>query len=251
MTGETPSTDTTPSTAEGHERFTVDTAREMFSFRGKSPTGEGVDVSIVRKHYHPDVRFRDAIQKVQGRDAVIEMLLRFPQRCKELRCIVHRAVQEGNVIFVEWTTEMVITAGSPPSPTTACSRLVARRRRPGHRPPRLLRSLGRHDRLVPAGVEGVPQHRPPHGVSLRRTRSGPRAHRGELDHPCRHQPERADQMPHAFVTGASGFVGSEVAIQLCNAGWKVTASRRSTSGTRVSMTTRSSGWRPTCSTPTG
>ncbi|MEZ5171245.1 MAG: NAD-dependent epimerase/dehydratase family protein [Acidimicrobiia bacterium] len=38
-------------------------------------------------------------------------------------------------------------------------------------------------------------------------------------------------MPHAFVTGASGFVGSEVAIQLCDAGWKVTASRRATSNT--------------------
>lgn len=39
-------------------------------------------------------------------------------------------------------------------------------------------------------------------------------------------------MPTAFVTGASGFVGSEVAIQLCDAGWRVIASRRSTSGTR-------------------
>lgn len=38
-------------------------------------------------------------------------------------------------------------------------------------------------------------------------------------------------MAHAFVTGASGFVGSEVAMQLCDAGWRVTASRRSTSST--------------------
>ncbi len=35
----------------------------------------------------------------------------------------------------------------------------------------------------------------------------------------------------AFVTGASGFVGSEVAIQLCDAGWEVTAARRATSNT--------------------
>ncbi|MEZ5171244.1 MAG: nuclear transport factor 2 family protein [Acidimicrobiia bacterium] len=88
--------------------FTVDTARDMFSFRGKSPTGEGVDVSIVRRHYHPEVRFRDAIQEIHGRDAVIEMLLRFPQRCQELRCTVHEAMQQGNVIVVEWTTETVI-----------------------------------------------------------------------------------------------------------------------------------------------
>lgn len=38
-------------------------------------------------------------------------------------------------------------------------------------------------------------------------------------------------MPTAFVTGASGFVGSEVAIQLCDAGWRVLAARRSTSST--------------------
>lgn len=104
--------------------FTVDTAREMFSFRGKSATGEGVDVSIVREHYHPDVVFRDAIQKVQGRDAVIEMLLRFPQRCKELRCIVHRVAQDGNVIFVEWTTEMKIRDRIPELADDGVSRLV-------------------------------------------------------------------------------------------------------------------------------
>ncbi len=104
--------------------FTVDTAREMFSFRGKSDSGEGVDVSIVREHYHPDVVFRDAIQRVQGRDAVIEMLLRFPQRCKELRCIVHRVAQEGNVIFVEWTTEMKIRDRIPELADDGVSRLV-------------------------------------------------------------------------------------------------------------------------------
>ena len=40
-------------------------------------------------------------------------------------------------------------------------------------------------------------------------------------------------MPTAFVTGASGFVGSEVAIQLCESGWQVIASRRSTSSTQA------------------
>ncbi len=106
------------------ERFTADTARKMFSFRGKSETGEGVDTSIVRKHYHPDVRFRDAIQEVHGRDAVIEMLLRFPQRCKELRCTVHRVMQEGDVIFVEWTTEMVINSRIPTLADDGCTRLL-------------------------------------------------------------------------------------------------------------------------------
>lgn len=33
-------------------------------------------------------------------------------------------------------------------------------------------------------------------------------------------------MPHAFITGATGFVGSEIALQLLDAGWDVTATRR-------------------------
>jgi len=40
-------------------------------------------------------------------------------------------------------------------------------------------------------------------------------------------------MPTAFVTGASGFIGSEVARQLIDAGWQVTASRRASSKTKM------------------
>jgi limonene-1,2-epoxide hydrolase len=65
-----------------------------------------VDVSIIRQHYHPDVRFQDAIQVVHGKDAVIEMMLRFPKRVAELSCTVHEAVQKDDVIFVEWSMHM-------------------------------------------------------------------------------------------------------------------------------------------------
>ncbi len=88
------------------ERFTVETARQMFEFRGKTPSEEGVDVSIIRDHYHPDVRFQDAIQVVHGKDAVIEMMLRFPKRVAELSCTVHQAVQKDDIIFVEWSMDM-------------------------------------------------------------------------------------------------------------------------------------------------
>lgn len=105
------------------ERFDVEKARQLFSVRGKSASGQGVDVSIIREHYHPDVEFRDAIQAVHGRDAVIEMMLRFPQRCHELRCIVHEAVQVGDVIFVEWTTEMRFRPKFPWAANHGASRL--------------------------------------------------------------------------------------------------------------------------------
>jgi len=88
------------------ERFDAEMARQMFSFRGKNRSGEGVDMSIVREHYHPDVRFQDAIQVIHGKDAVIEMMLRFPKRVAELSCTVHEAAQKGDVIFVEWSMDM-------------------------------------------------------------------------------------------------------------------------------------------------
>jgi hypothetical protein len=97
-----PTTDPAPTPA----RFDADMARQMFSFRGKSAEGEGVDVSIIRTHYHSDVRFQDAIQVVEGRDAVIEMMLRFPKRVAELSCTVHAALQQDDLIVVEWSMDM-------------------------------------------------------------------------------------------------------------------------------------------------
>lgn len=99
--------------SEPRKPFTAETAREMFSVRAKSPNGEGVDVTLVRTYYHPDVHFRDAIQDCHGRDEVIEMLLRFAQKCKELRVFVHNVVQDGPVIFVEWRMEIVVNPRLP------------------------------------------------------------------------------------------------------------------------------------------
>jgi hypothetical protein len=87
-------------------RFDAELARRMFSFRGKSAEGEGVDVSIIREHYHPDVRFQDAIQVVEGREGVVEMMLRFPGRVAELSCTVHAALQQDDLIIVEWSMDM-------------------------------------------------------------------------------------------------------------------------------------------------
>ncbi len=86
--------------------LTLDKARQLFSFRGKSKVGEGVDMQLVRTHYHPQVHFKDAIQELDGKEAVIEMLQRFPQRCDDLRCTVEMAIQQDNVIVIEWLMTM-------------------------------------------------------------------------------------------------------------------------------------------------
>jgi alkylhydroperoxidase family enzyme len=96
----------TPDSASKPARFDADLASRMFSFRGKTDEGEGVDVSIIREHYHPEVRFQDAIQVVEGRDGVIEMMLRFPKRVAELSCTVHTALQQDDLIIVEWSMDM-------------------------------------------------------------------------------------------------------------------------------------------------
>lgn len=86
--------------------LTLDKAKQIFSFRGKSAAGEGVDMQLIRDHYHPDVHFQDAIQTIEGKDAVLEMLIRFPQRCDSLRCEVHSAMQQGPLMFIEWSMTM-------------------------------------------------------------------------------------------------------------------------------------------------
>lgn len=89
--------------------LTLEEAKKLFSFRGKSIIGEGVDIQLVRTHYHPQVHFKDAIQELHGKEAVIEMLQRFPQRCDDLRCEVNMAIQHENVLVIEWFMTMRVS----------------------------------------------------------------------------------------------------------------------------------------------
>jgi hypothetical protein len=58
---------------------------------------------LIERHYHPDVRFQDPIQQVQGRSAFIEMSERLVERCSELGAKVNDAAQTGDIIFLQWT----------------------------------------------------------------------------------------------------------------------------------------------------
>ena len=83
--------------------MTVETARQLFERLDKN---EPADLSLVHQYYHPDVRFQDPIQEVEGRSEFIEMSERLFARCKELRSRANEVAQSGDVIFVQWTMEM-------------------------------------------------------------------------------------------------------------------------------------------------
>ena len=86
-------------------RMDLETARGLFD----AMSSEGpADFSLVDQYYHPDVRFQDPIQQLQGRDAFIEMTETLVRRCKELRARVNDAAQTGDLIFLQWTMEMKI-----------------------------------------------------------------------------------------------------------------------------------------------
>ena len=98
----------------------LETARQLF---GEMSADGEADFGLIETYYHPDVRFRDPIQALEGRAAFIEMSERLVKRCRELRAHVNDAAQTGNVIMLQWTMEMKLG----PTPLTrieGCTKLT-------------------------------------------------------------------------------------------------------------------------------
>lgn len=98
----------------------LETARQLF---GEMEPDAEPDFSLIETYYHPQVRFRDPIQALEGREAFIEMSRRLASRCRELRAQVNDAAQTGNVIMLQWTMEMKLG----PTPLTrieGCTKLT-------------------------------------------------------------------------------------------------------------------------------
>ena len=115
--GDDPDTLTRPTAPTG---FDLEKARQLF--QDMDPDAEP-DFSLIETYYHPQVRFRDPIQALEGRDAFIEMSKRLARRCSELRAHVNDATQTGNVIMLQWTMEMKLG----PTPLTrieGCTKLT-------------------------------------------------------------------------------------------------------------------------------
>jgi SnoaL-like domain len=90
-------------------------------YRGK----EGVDWSGLLPYYDEDIVFKDSIQEIRGMAAFTAMTERLARRSRDLKYVIHCALMEGNLIFVEW--EMVISYKKyPTSSVYGASRITLR-----------------------------------------------------------------------------------------------------------------------------
>jgi limonene-1,2-epoxide hydrolase len=65
------------------------------------------DWSHIFPYYHDDIIFRDPIQKVEGKDAFIDMCNRLTKRCESLNMKISSIAANENVIFMEWEMTMI------------------------------------------------------------------------------------------------------------------------------------------------
>ena len=71
------------------------------------------DWSHILPYYHADIKFRDSVQELHGKDNFVAMTERLAQRSKDLKMSIVNAAREGNVFFLEW--EMTIKFKKNPS----------------------------------------------------------------------------------------------------------------------------------------
>lgn len=71
------------------------------------------DWSRILPYYHEDIRFRDSVQELHGKDDFVAMTERLAQRSKDLKMNIVNAVTQDNVYFLEW--EMTIKFKKNPS----------------------------------------------------------------------------------------------------------------------------------------
>lgn len=73
-------------------------------------------------YYHPDLVFKDSIQKIEGIKEFKAMCNRLTKRCDKLKMDIHFITQEDNIIFFQWTMTMVFRR-SPNTSIYGCTKL--------------------------------------------------------------------------------------------------------------------------------
>jgi hypothetical protein len=100
-----------PEEAGNETGLTAEKIRELWS---KTYNTEGKpDWSHILPYYDDNIYFRDSIQEIQGIEAFKAMTERLTKRSKDLKMNVVSAVQQENLIFIEW--EMTISFKKNPS----------------------------------------------------------------------------------------------------------------------------------------
>jgi len=100
--------------------LSVDTVKELWT---KTYNCEGKpDWSHILPYYHPNIIFRDSIQRIEGIQEFQKMCRRLTNRCSKLVMDIHNIAQEKDVIVMEWTMTMVFRR-LPNTSIHGCSRL--------------------------------------------------------------------------------------------------------------------------------
>ena len=83
----------------------IENVKELWQ---KTYNSEGKpDWAHIFPYYHPDIVFRDSIQKIEGFPEFEKMCRRLTKRCSRLTMDIKFITREDKVIFIEWIMTMV------------------------------------------------------------------------------------------------------------------------------------------------
>jgi len=71
------------------------------------------DWSHILPYYDENIFFKDSIQEIRGKEEFTKMTERLTKRSQDLKMKIVNAVQQGNIVFLEW--EMTISYKKYPS----------------------------------------------------------------------------------------------------------------------------------------
>jgi len=90
------------------------TLEEIKHLWSKTYNTEGrPDWSHILPYYDENIFFKDSIQEIRGKEEFTKMTERLTKRSQDLKMKIVNAVQQGNIVFLEW--EMTISYKKYPS----------------------------------------------------------------------------------------------------------------------------------------
>jgi len=81
------------------------------------------DWSHIFPYYHEDIIFQDTIQKVEGKEAFVEMCNRLTERCEELKMKIFSIAANEDVVFMDWEMTMIFRK-TPSTSLFGCTKLT-------------------------------------------------------------------------------------------------------------------------------